>query len=259
MLFHTDLSKIERKTLRGLNPDVDLISSIHRKLKETFINQEFWFPAFNYDFAKTGIFDPANDPIQVGAFNESLRKSGLYTRSAVPIFSMLRESMVPKRQFKEVIEPFGDEGDYAELKERDGNIIFLGASIDKLTYIHYVETLVKIPYRYSKTFEGKVKFEGEMQNVALRYLVRPLGISLEYDWEKIHQEFIREKIFRRIDRLGGYEVYNARILTEYMMSRYSEDIFWALKEDSRKMVETKIQTLGRSFLISDFEAGKMNA
>ena len=259
MLFHTDLSKIERKTLRDLNPNIDLISGIHRKLKETFINQEFWFPAFNYDFAKTRVFDPANDPIQVGAFNESLRKSGLYARSAVPIFSMLRERVAPRIQFQEIFEPFGDEGDYAELVERDGNIFFLGASIDKLTYIHFVEALVEIPYRYSKIFEGKVKLDGEMQNVAMKYLVRPSGISLEYDWEKIHQEFIREKTFRKVDTLGEYEVYNARTLTGYMLSRYSEDIYWALKEDSRKIVEPKIQELGRSFMISDFESGKINA
>ncbi len=258
-MFHTDLSKIERKMLRGLNPKIEVISGIHRKLKETFSEQEFWFPAFNYDFAKTRIFDPANDPIQVGAFNETLRKSGLYTRSAVPIFSMLRERAPSVNQFKELVEPFGGEGDYAELRERDGNIIFLGASIDKLTYIHFVETLVEIPYRYTKIFEGKVKLAGEMQNVAMKYLVRPSGISLEYDWEKIHQEFIRAKVFRKIDTLGGYEVYNARILTGYMLSRYSEDIYWTLKEDSRKMVETKIQELGRPFMISDFESGKINA
>lgn len=258
-MFHTDLSKIERKTLRSLNPKIEVISGIHRKLKETFPEQEFWFPAFNYDFAKTRIFDPANDPIQVGAFNEALRKSGLYIRSAVPIFSMLRERVPPANQFKEFIEPFGGGGDYAELRERDGNIIFLGASIDKLTYIHFVETLAEIPYRYSKIFEGKMKLGREMQNVAMKYLVRPAGISLGYDWEKIHQEFVREKIFQKIDSFGGYEVYNVRMLTEYMMSRYSEDIYWTLEEDSRKMVETKIQELGRSFRLTDFESGVINA
>lgn len=258
-MFHTDLSKIERKTLRDLNPKIDVIGGIHRKLKETFSEQEFWFPAFNYDFARTRIFDPANDPIQVGAFNETLRKSGLYIRSIVPIFSMLRERVSPGKGFKEFIEPFGVEGDYAELRERDGHVIFLGASIDKLTYIHYVETLVEIPYRYPKIFEGKVKLGGEMQNIAMKYLVRPLDISLEYDWEKIHEEFLRAKILMRIDDLGRYEVYNVRFLTDYMMSRYSEDIYWTLKEDSRKMLDAKIQELGRSFMISDFESGKPNA
>jgi aminoglycoside 3-N-acetyltransferase len=259
IMFHTDLSKIERKTLKGLNSKIDVMEGLHRKLKETFHDQELWFPAFNYDFTKTGVFDPANDPIQVGALNEFLRKSGQYTRSPVPVFSMLREHASPTNQFREIIEPFGIEGDYAELSERDGHIIFFGASIDSLTYIHFLETLVEIPYRYSKIFEGKVKLGSEMENVAMKYLVRPSGISLDYDWEKIHQEFVREKIFRKIDSFGGYEVYNARILTGYMMSRYSEDIYWTLKEDSRKMVETKIQELGRSFRLSDFESGEINA
>jgi aminoglycoside 3-N-acetyltransferase len=254
-MFHTDLSKIERKTLKGLNSKIDIVSGIHSKLKESFQDQEFWFPAFNYDFARTRIFDPANDPIQVGAFNESLRKSDLYTRSAVPIFSMLREKSSAEYAFKEFFDPFGSEGDFAELRKRDGHIIFFGASIDTLTYIHFVENLVEIPYRYEKVFAGKVKLNQQMKSVSMRYRVRPLGISLEYDWKKIHEELTRKEIFLKIDNFGSYEIYNVNILTDYLVSRYTEDIYWTLKDDSRKIVDAKIQELGRSFRLADFEIG----
>lgn len=229
------------------------------KLKETFHDQELWFPAFNYDFTKTRIFDYENDPVQVGAFNELLRKSGEYTRSTVPIFSMLRGGAISKSPFEEHTAPFGDNGDFAELRERNGNIIFLGASTSALTYIHFVETLVQVPYRYEKIFDGKVKFKQEIKNVSIRYLVRPLGIRLEYDWQKIHQGLINAKIFWEIDNLGSYKIYNVILLTEYMVSRYSEDIYWTLKEDSKEIVDIKLQSLGRTFRMSDFESDSINA
>ena len=259
ILFHTDLSKIERKTLKGLNGKVNVIEGLHLKLKETFHDQELWFPAFKYDFTRTGMFDPLNDPIQVGAFNESLRKSGKYTRSTVPLFSMLRENATPVNQFREIIEPFGVEGDYGELRKRNGHIIFFGAAISSLTYIHFIESLVDIPYRYPKIFEGKLKLESEMRSVSIKYLVRPLGLSLEYDWERMHQEFKDAKIVQKTNDLGNYEIYNARALAEYMISRYSEDIYWTLKQDSREIVEAKIEKLGRSFRLSDFESGDFSA
>lgn len=259
ILFHTDLSKIERKTLKGLNSKVSIIEALHLKLKETFHDQELWFPAFNYDFTRTRVFDSVNDPIQVGALNESLRNSGQYTRSTVPVFSMLREKVAPKNQSIELIEPFGIEGDYAELRERNGHVIFFGASIDSLTYIHFIETLVDVPYRYVKIFEGKLKSESQIKSVSMKYLVRPLGLSLEYDWEKVHQEFKDAKIIQKIDNFGSYEIYNARVLADFMLSRYTQDIYWTLKAVSREIVEAKIKELGRSFRLEDFESGGVNA
>ena len=142
ILIHTDVSKVNRSTLRRIDCDEDLLLGLHKHLQDSFPEQELWFPAFNYDFAKTLVFDQKNDPIQVGALNESLRRSEEYARSFVPIFSILRPITAVRPLFRTKINPFDPQGEFAEIRNRNGAITFFGATIESLTFIHYVENLV---------------------------------------------------------------------------------------------------------------------
>jgi aminoglycoside 3-N-acetyltransferase len=230
-----------------------LSTEIHRFLLEEFPEQELWFPAFNYDFIKTRVFDPKNDPIQVGALNESLRNSDFFVRSKVPVFSIIRQQSENKIDFRSVVNPFDIEGEFSEIRRRDGNICFFGATIESMTFIHFVENLVSIPYRYMKHFPGQIKLENGYMETVLSYLVRPNGLAVEYDWHKIHRLLKQFEIGFKISSFGNHEVYNVNALTNFMVSKYSEDVFWTLKQDSKHIVERKLNELGRSFEIQDFE------
>jgi aminoglycoside 3-N-acetyltransferase len=228
-------------------------------LLNTFPDKELWFPAFNYDFIKTRIFDPENDPIQVGAFNESLRNSDNFMRSEIPVFSILRQTSENKIYCKPEINPFDLEGEFSEIRRRDGNVCFFGASIESLTFIHFVENLVSIPYRYLKVFSGRVKSGNDFRETSLSFLVRPAGLSVDYDWQKIHALLDESRLSFKIDSFGSYEFYNVNTLTDFMLDKYSEDVFWTLNQDSRINVERKLDELGRSFEIEDFELDSLNA
>jgi aminoglycoside 3-N-acetyltransferase len=228
-------------------------------LQDSFPEQELWFPAFNYDFAKTLVFDQKNDPIQVGALNESLRRSEEYARSFVPIFSILRPITAVRPLFRTKINPFDPQGEFAEIRNRNGAITFFGATIESLTFIHYVENLVGIPYRYEKYFNGQALLNDQMTHVSLFYLVRPLGMHLEYNWVKIHNLLRDAQLVFQNDRFGDYEIYNANALTEFMLAKYEDDIFWTLMENSKEEALLKLNELGRCFKQEDFEAAVSDA
>jgi aminoglycoside 3-N-acetyltransferase len=253
ILLHTDVSKIDRSTLKKIDLKKNLSTEIHRFLLEVFPEQELWFPAFNYDFIKTRVFDPKHDPIQVGALNESLRNSDSFIRSEVPVFSIIRQQPENKIEYRSVVNPFDSEGEFSEIRRRDGNICFFGATIESMTFIHFVENLVSIPYRYMKRFPGQIKMENGSKETELSYLVRPKGIAVEYDWPKIYGFLQHFDIGFKISSFGSYDVYNANALTDFMVSKYSEDVFWTLKQDSKDIVERKLNELGRGFEIQDFE------
>ena len=259
IFMHTDVSKVARSTLRRIDSNEGLLPGLHKFLRESFPEQELWFPAFNYDFAKTLVFDPTNDPIQVGALNESLRNSGEYVRSFVPIFSILRPTASASTRFRPKVNPFDLQGEFAELRDRNGAIAFFGASIESLTFIHFVEKLAEIPYRFEKCFSGQMLLDNEITQMSLVYLVRPLSLRLEYNWQKISKLLSDAQINYKDSRFGEYEIYNANALTEFMLTRFAEDIFWTLTEDSKIQAQIKLEALGREFRIEDFEPDTSNA
>jgi aminoglycoside N3'-acetyltransferase len=259
ILIHTDVSKVARSTLRRIDSKEGLLPGLHKFLKESFSEQELWFPAFNYDFAKTLVFDPINDPIQVGALNESLRNNGEYVRSFIPIFSVLRPTTEEGIRVRPKVNPFDPQGEFAELRNRNGAITFFGASLESLTFIHYIEKLADIPYRYEKLFKGNLLLDNQITQISLVYFVRPLSMRLEYDWRKISKLLGDAKISFKNNRFGDYEIYNANDLTEFMLTKYAEDIFWTLTDDSKMESQKKLDELGRGFRIEDFEPGTANA
>jgi hypothetical protein len=256
LLIHTDLGKIERATLRKIDTKFKITDELHKYLKNTFPEQELWFPAFNYDFVKTRVYDVKNDPVQVGALNESLRNSQEFSRSPVPIFSILRNSSRYSPEFKQKVEPFSKSGEFAELRYRKGSIVFFGASISSLTFIHYLEHLSNVPYRYMKNFEGRLVLDSHAKPVSVSYLVRPTGLLLEYDWKGIHKKLLEGEVTRVFGEFGKYEIYDCDLLAEFMLEMYSKDSMWTLTAGSKNMVSKKLDELGRSFLQGDFEEGE---
>jgi aminoglycoside N3'-acetyltransferase len=252
-MFHTDVSQINRKFLKSVNPNKKILEIIYEKIRGHFDTQELWFPAFNYDFPTTKLFNPKLDPIQVGVLNEAIRKFPEYTRSSVPMFSIIRSSDQPNMGMPEVAKPFGANGEFSELRRRKGSIVFFGASISAMTFIHYVEELVGIPYRYPKIFKGEIVSERGNKELGIQYLVRPKGMTLEYDWSLITAHLKKGDLIQADSSFGDYAILNCEDLTKFMVTEYSKNIFWTLTDDSRIEVESHLDKIGRPFAISDFE------
>ena len=84
-------------------------------------------------------------------------------------------------------------------------------------------------------------------------------MRLEYNWPKIYQLLSDAQIAFNDPHFGDYEIYNANALTEFMLTKYAEDIFWTLTEDSKIEAQMKLEALGRGFRREDFEPDTSDA
>jgi len=253
VLIHTDMTRISRDIFKSDKSYQHVFQLPYDHLKSIFAEFELWFPSFNYDFVKTKTYRVDHDPVQVGSFNEWIRQTKNYSRSHVPIFSILREVDKTAKSAQIDFRPFSNAGEFGELVSRHGQILLFGARLNSLTFIHYIEELIEIPYKYNKTFRGYIEINSTPSPISISYLVRPMRLHLEYDWIKVHKKLIDNSIPHKISNLGNYELYDCKNLTDFMVDMYEKDVMWTLTEESRVEVSKELDRLGRNFHNSDFE------
>ncbi len=206
------------------------------------------FPAFNYDFTRTKIFDVENDPSQVGVLTNYILGRSDYFRSNTPIFSF--SSKLKDMPFDN-LTPFYKGSVLNYLYDCDGSILFYGAKIDSNTYLHYVESQYDVPYRYNKKFNGKILLDNSLKQVNVEFHVRPLNLSLDYNWDYL-LNLLREK--QAIVDLGrNFFGVKARDISNIWGEVIRLNPTNILSNECRDSVKNKLNSLGRAFLISDFE------
>lgn len=152
------------------------------------------FPAFNYDFGRTRRFNVDKDPVQVGSFPEHIRTSRSFVRSEIPFFSVLSTEEL-HLSTDGVINPFGSASAFQRLLDMDAALMFSGAPLHSITFIHYVEEVTGGPmYRYTKSFPGKIIVGSEERECDFAMHVRPMGVHMDYDWPRLSEELQKEGI-----------------------------------------------------------------
>ena len=115
-------------------------------------------PTFTYSFPNHEDYDIYNSKTFMGAFNEFVRKMPDRYRTEDPLLSI----SVPyslKPLFDHVSNhSLGDGSALDIIHHMDGvKFLFFGAEMaDCFTYVHYVEKMLDVPYRFDMPFAGKV-------------------------------------------------------------------------------------------------------
>lgn len=117
------------------------------------------FPAFSYSFCNHEDYDVRSSRTSMGALIEYIRKQQGVRRSLDPILSLIA---VGERT--DLIE--GDPGHQAlgpgsgfdRLHQAGGvRFLFFGADFaEYFTYIHHIEKVLEVPYRYDQSFSGNI-------------------------------------------------------------------------------------------------------
>jgi aminoglycoside 3-N-acetyltransferase len=253
VLVHTDVARLDRKILRALGSNSEVTETAILYLKELTKKREMWLPAFNYTYSETRKFDVLRDRCEVGIINETLRTSSGFVRSEVPIFSLIRNHS-PAMHINldnDVFEPFGSNGEFAELFDLNGEIMFFGARFNSLTQIHRVEELAGINYRYFKNFKGVVHNNSIEKRVNLRFQVRPKGFNLQYDWDKIYLEIEKAGMIT----FHGHNIFSIQVvdLHKLLLQRLRNDELWMLTAGTKRKVDEVRRALGRDYELGDFE------
>ena len=232
ILVHSDI--VRSRHLIPENMNLDLMLNQHIFLLEELTSEgQLYFPAFNYDFTKTGVYDPKNDISQVGALSEFARQNWSHVRFGPPVFNFCTN--LPKNHKITCtgnVDPFGNESFFRYLFDHNGIIMMYGAFFSNLTFLHFIESYAGNPvYRYDKKFKGHVLQEEDKSRspVTLNYHCRPAGSYFDYDWPKLDLEMQRNKIMKKYT-FKGCEIIliKARPLTLFINEQVLDDPLYLL-------------------------------
>ena len=220
-----------------------------------------WLACFNYDFTKNGEFSNADSPCQVGPLGDYVRKQPIAWRTDDPVFSVCGIGPAPEsRQSSHVIAAFGEDSVFGQLYAGDGDLLFYGAAFSSATIIHFAESRSGGPvYRYDKDFVGTVVDKsGRKTSATYRYHVRPMGMSLEYDWPRLEADLLREGILVSQDNRGKSVAMTARVrtLVDYWTDRLYTDPLYLLDAATAQKVNGFSLARGERLQLSQFEAAR---
>src|SRR5206468_7558871 len=115
----------------------------------------------SYSFCNGEPFDIRESPSTVGALSERFRMLPEVRRTADPIFSTAVMGRVPPEWERPLFavgdrDCFGEESVFAYLRRSSAKLAFFGVGFEFCTFVHHVEQLLGVPYRYMKDFSGTV-------------------------------------------------------------------------------------------------------
>ena len=250
-MIHSD-SRAFRDQVRTLDPSMtsyrrEFIQGAFNKLFSIGMGREILLPAFNYDFTKTLKFDVELDLPQVGRIpREATNKSGWH-RSLTPVYSFLSNQSRPPAY----LEPFSENSLFADLVSNEGEIILLGVGCERLTFLHHVEHVIGVPYRYEKSFDGKVTQGKNESSFEVKFHVRPHELNIEYDFKRIENYLIDIGAARFSSEMTLSVT--PRLAMEGLLNAFEKDSSFLLTQASRIKVSEKLAQLGRPMRLEDFE------
>lgn len=113
-------------------------------------------PTFTFSSCNGKIYDPLTSKSRMGALNEFFRGQPGVSRSMDPLMSVALEGQDTDLITGISTHSIGEESTYDRIHYRDGvKFLFLGPRIgDCFTYMHYLEWLFSVDYRYIRHFKG---------------------------------------------------------------------------------------------------------
>lgn len=189
-------------------------------------------PAFSYSFCENMVFEPVSTKSKVGALTEFFRKQPDVVRTMHPIFSFAIWGKNKDRYLPISKDSFDRDSVFGKLHKNQGKLLFLGAPFQSCTFIHYVEQMFGVPYRYMKTFSGTVLSGNGEYHEECTYFVRDLDREKnELDLSRLEHYLIGKGAMKSV-RIGNGTVLliDSGTLYDETMDRLNQDIDFLLKE-----------------------------
>jgi aminoglycoside 3-N-acetyltransferase len=172
------------------------LSSFILNLLDYFNNGTIIVPNFTYSATDGKIFEVDKTPSKIGKFSEIFRLMKGGHRSRHPIFSVSCFGEHAKYYSDTITtDCFGKDTLFDKLYINNVKILTLGCSLDRVTFTHFVEQNLNIPYRHFKYFKAHIKDKNKknLEEVAVRYFVRNLNLDTNLDLSDLETEAIQAK------------------------------------------------------------------
>jgi len=209
----------------------DVCKIFHSAIREV-IGEEgtIFVPTYSYTIGRNlasepVIFDPNEEPAQIGPFPEYFRKLPSVIRSLDPMMPIAGEGPLAKEVLKDVPpNSYGHDSVYERLLDYPIKILTLGLGPNWIPFIHYLDWLHKVPFRFDKLFTGGVKKGEKIEYLNWVYPVRTL-IEESYPWAYRAGEVAKEKGICKFTPLGKSGFY----LCDYR--RYLLEVYRLMEKD----------------------------
>lgn len=136
-------------------------------------------PTFTFSFCNGIGYNPEKSASRMGVLNEFFRKQEGVLRSVDPLMSVALKGEDTDLVRKIGHESCGANSTYDMLRHRDNvKFLFLGPKIGEcMTYMHYLEWLYGVEYRYDRTFRGEVTIDGQTKVEEYTLFCRYNGVT----------------------------------------------------------------------------------
>jgi len=185
----------------------DQISEFISHLFDYFHKGTVIVPTYTYSSTKGELFDQSQTSSEIGQFSETFRKMKGVIRSCHPIFSIScfgnqAEYFTDSKN----TDCFGKDTFFDKLYKNNVKILALGCNLDRVTFVHFIEQHLNVPYRYFKNFKAQIKNDKIIEETSVSYFVRKLDLDFNLDLSDFEKEAIRDdKLIRKpFGRFNAY-------------------------------------------------------
>jgi aminoglycoside 3-N-acetyltransferase len=230
ILIHSDISVFGK--LASYNREY-LFSSLINELKNAVTEEgTIIMPVFSYSFCENKVFEPERTKSKVGVLTEYFRNQQDVVRTRHPIFSFAIWGKNKESYLSISKDSFNQDSVFGKFHRNQGKILFLGAPFQSCTFIHYVEQMHGVPYRYIKKFPGVIKSINSEYADEYTYFVRDLNVDKnELDLSKLERYLIQKSVMKSMFiGTGRVLIINSEQLYTETWDSLNNDIEFLLKE-----------------------------
>ncbi len=162
-------------------------------------------PTFNWDFCKGKTFDIRKSPSQTGSIGKIALKREDFKRTRHPIYSFaVWGAGADELVAMDNRSSFGNDGPFRWCRDHDTKNVFIDVECQhSYTFVHYVEEVVGVPYRYLKNFTaGYIDENGEESVRTYSMHVRDLKADIYVTIYPYEEDFIKARASRRYEVNG---------------------------------------------------------
>lgn len=143
-------------------------------------------PTFTYSATKGEVYDVQNTKSEVGILTEYFRLKPGVKRSSNPIFSIaVFGANANAFVNSSASDCFGYDTCFGLIYKLNAWIFTLGCSFDRITFIHYVDQVAEVDYRYFKIFPATIVNQDSIQKFDISYFVRDLDRKTKAKMDKL--------------------------------------------------------------------------
>lgn len=191
------------------NPNLkknDLLLEIYNVLKLLEV-PTLCMPTYTFSYCNGQYYDPANSKTKMGALNEFFRKQEGVLRSNDPLMSVAVLGKDKDLALGISTHSITDNSTFDLLHHRSGvKFMFLGTKIGEcFTYMHYLEWLYGVDYRYNRYFLGTSILNGKEVTNEYDLFVRYKGVTPNAN-TFVYEQNMYEKGLAKIKKVGDSSI-----------------------------------------------------